>query len=121
MDGSTHPISPTDLYARLGTVSAPVLVDVCPQDAFSTDDKLIIGAFHRSPEDVERWRKDLPLGRPVVAYCSHGREVSQGVVTALSAAGIRAAYLEGGISGWKERHLPTRRKRGAAENKWVTR
>ena len=121
MDGKPSPISPNNLYARLGTASAPVLVDVRRQDAFGTDDRLIIGAFHRSPEDVERWRQDLPPGRPVVAYCNHGREVSQGVVAALSAAGIRAAYLEGGISAWKEKHLPTRRKRGAAENKWVTR
>ena len=28
MDGKTHSISPHDLYARLGTEAAPVLVDV---------------------------------------------------------------------------------------------
>ena len=38
-----------------------------------------------------------------------------GVTTAL------APYLEGGIAGWQERKLPTRRKRDATENKWVTR
>src|SRR5438128_8321328 len=119
MDGSTPSVSPNNLYTRLGTASAPVLIDVRRQDTFGTDDKLIIGAFHRSPEDVERWRKDLPPGRPVVACCSHGREVSQGVATALRAAGIRAAYLEEGISGWKERRLPTRRNLGAASDKWV--
>jgi hypothetical protein len=39
----------------------------------------------------------------------------------LRSAGLQASYLEGGIEGWKERKLPTRRKRGPAENKWVTR
>src|SRR6266852_3682267 len=107
MDGKPLAISQSDLYAHVGMASAPTLVDVRREDAFSTDDRLIIGAFHRSPEEVERWVKDLPHGRPVVAYCNHGRDVSQGVVTALRAAGIRAAYLEGGIAGWKERRLPT--------------
>jgi hypothetical protein len=41
MDGS---VSPSDLYARLGTASAPLLIDVRPHDAFFADDRLIVGA-----------------------------------------------------------------------------
>jgi rhodanese-related sulfurtransferase len=121
MDGSPTLISSNELYARLGTAASPVLLDVRRNDAFSTDDKLIIGAFHRSPEDVDRWRKDLPANRQVVAYCAHGHEVSQSAVAALRKSGIQAKYLEGGITAWKERYLPTRKKRAAVENKWVTR
>lgn len=121
MDGAPTPISSNELYARLGTAAAPVLLDVRRNDAFSADDKLIIGAYHRPPQEVDRWRKDLPAHRPVVAYCAHGHEVSQGTATALRKSGIQATYLEGGIATWKERHLPTRKKRGAVENKWVTR
>lgn len=121
MDGTPTPISPNELYARLGTAAAPLLLDVRRSDAFSADDKLIIGAFHRPPEEVDRWRKDLLAHRPVVAYCAHGHEVSQGAAASLRKAGIQATYLEGGIALWKERHLPTRRKRSALENKWVTR
>jgi len=121
MNGKPSPTSPDDLYARLGTAAAPIVVDVRRQDAFNSDDRIIIGAFHRSPEGVDGWLKSLPPGRPVVAYCVHGREVSQGVAASLRDAGIQASYLEGDIAGWKERHLPTRRKRDASENKWVTR
>ncbi len=121
MDGQTQPISSQQLYARLGTVHAPVLVDVRRQDGFVADDRLIIGAFHRPPEEVGRWQKELPQSRPVVAYCSHGGEVSQGVAATLGRAGIQAAYLEGGIGAWKELQLPTRRKHDPSENKWVTR
>jgi rhodanese-related sulfurtransferase len=121
MDGPPLPVSPHDLCARLGTASAPILIDVRRQDAFSADDELIVGAFHRPPDDVERWAKDLPPGRAVVAYCIHGHEVSQGVTTALRAAGIRAAYLDGGIAGWQEKGLATRRKVGGSSEKWVTR
>jgi rhodanese-related sulfurtransferase len=121
MDGTPHSISPNDLYARLGTASAPLLVDVRRPDTFSADNKLIAGAARRPPEDVGRWLTDVPAGHPVVAYCNHGREVSQGVAAALRTAGIEAAYLERGIAGWVEKGLPTRRNIGAASGKWVTR
>jgi rhodanese-related sulfurtransferase len=117
MDG----VSSHELYARLGTAAAPVLVDVRRAEAFGTDDAVIIGAIHRPPETVSDWSAVLPKGREVVVYCVHGHEVSQGVAKALQNAGIKAAYLEGGIAGWKEQGLPTRRKRDASENKWVTR
>jgi len=121
MDGQAQSISSQQLYQHLGTASAPILVDVRRQDAFGNDDRLIIGALHRPPEEVERWRKEFSASRPIVAYCSHGRAVSQGVAAALRRAGMEAVYLEGGIGGWKELRLPTRRKRDASENKWVTR
>jgi rhodanese-related sulfurtransferase len=118
MDGAPS-VSPHDLYARLGTASAPLLLDVRREEAFGADDRLIIGAIHRAPEDVERWQAEVP--RSVVAYCVHGHEVSQGVAAALGRAGVQAAYLEGGISHWKEQGLPTRRKDGGGSDKWVTR
>ena len=68
MDGSQVFFSPPDLYACLGTASAPVLIDVRRHDAFLADDRLIIGAFHRAPADVERWRTELPTDRSVVTY-----------------------------------------------------
>src|SRR5215211_8039905 len=110
MPGSSASISPNDLYAQLGTALAPVLVDVRRQDAFAADDRLIVGAFHVPPDEVERWMKDLPANRQAVAYCRGGHEVSQGVAKALRAAGMQAIYLEGGIQEWKEKGLPTRKK-----------
>jgi rhodanese-related sulfurtransferase len=119
MDGTS--VSSQELYARLGAAAAPVLMDVRRAEAFGADDAVIIGAMHRPPESVSDWRADLPKNRQVVVYCVHGHDVSQGVAKVLQSAGIKAAYLEGGIAGWKERQLPTRRKRDASENKWVTR
>lgn len=121
MDGNLASVSPGDLFARLGTASAPMLVDVRRQETFSAGDKLIIGACRRPPEDVGRWLNELPVGRAVVAYCGHGRETSQGVTATLNAAGIEAAYLEGGVTAWNAKSLPTRRKLDAGEKDWVTR
>ena len=115
------PFHPNDLYTRLGTAKAPLLIDVRRREAFDADKILIIGAARRLPDDVSKWRNTLPAGKPIVAYCAHGHEVSQGVASTLRGAGMAASYLEGGIAGWQERKLPTRRKRDASENKWVTR
>ena len=121
MDARTPSVSSNELYARLGTASAPVLLDVRREEAFSKDNGLIIGAFHRLPEEVEPWSKYLAPDHPVVAYCVHGHEVSQDVAARLHWAGIKASYLAGGIAGWRAAGLPTRKKLGAVENKWVTR
>jgi rhodanese-related sulfurtransferase len=121
MDGKALPISRDDLYARLGTAAAPLLLDVRKAEAFGADDRQIVGAAYRAPQDVMRWQSALSAGRAVVAYCVHGHEVSQGVASALQKAGMTARYLEGGIADWKDAQLPTRRKRDATENKWVTR
>jgi rhodanese-related sulfurtransferase len=121
MDRTIPSVSPNQLYAALGTASAPVLLDVRRDEAFSKDNGLIIGACHRPPEEIVRWSSDLSPDRSVVAYCVHGHEVSQGVAARLNSGGIKASYLEGGIAGWRAAGLPTRKNLGAVENKWVTR
>src|SRR2546425_11785086 len=112
MDETNFSVSPKDLYARLGTASAPVLVDV-RRVALSADDKLIIGAQHPAPDDLGRWQDELG-GRQVVVYCADGRELSPDVATALRAAGINAGHLDGGLADWTAKRLPTRRNLGKA-------
>ena len=114
-------ISPAELHARLGTAAAPIVVDVRRPADFAKAGELIISAVHRDPDEVERWRKDLPSGRQVVVHCVHGHQVSQGAAAALRAAGLDASYLQGGIAGWIAEGFPTRRTIGATPGKWVTR
>jgi rhodanese-related sulfurtransferase len=121
MDGLQPSISFQDLYARLGTAAAPVLIDVRRAAAFAQAQTLIASAIARPPEEVERWRRELPRDRTVVVYCVHGHEVSQNTAAALRAADLDARYLEGGIEAWEHAQLPTRRKIGATPGKWVTR
>src|SRR5258708_11787223 len=122
MAGTVLSVSAAELCSRLGAASAPMLVDVRRQDAFDADDRQIIGALRHAPQEVDRWSRELPVIGTVVVHCSHGGDVSQGVAKKLRAAGVKAAYLEGGISAWQEMKVPTRRKlRGRPGNKWVTR
>jgi rhodanese-related sulfurtransferase len=117
---ATFSISPHDLFARLGTAASPSVIDVRRADDFAGAARLIPSAIHRAPETVEQWRKELPTAS-IVVYCVHGREVSQDVAATLRAAGIDAVHLDGGITGWTEQGLPTRRRVGKSPSKWVTR
>lgn len=121
MDESRFSISAEDLYNRLGTTTAPIVIDVRRPPAFDADDTMLVGAIRRHPDEINEWRGGLPKGRLVVLYCAHGHEVSQGAAAALRAAGADARYLDGGIAGWVEQQLPTRKKFGTAPGKWITR
>jgi rhodanese-related sulfurtransferase len=121
MDGTQSSITSSELYAKLGTGTAPLVVDVRPDAAFADADCLIASAFHQSPDGVESWARDLAAGRPVTVYCVHGHDVSQSVATVLRALGFNATYLEDGIEGWIEKGLPTRRNVGSQRGKWITR
>jgi rhodanese-related sulfurtransferase len=123
MDGNKVPtsISSDQLFARLGTASAPLVVDVRNAEDFDADDRLIVGAIRRTPERDPQWLKGLPADRMIVAYCAHGRNVGQDAAAALRAAGLQGVYLEGGMAGWQERHLPTRRRSPVSSRTWVTR
>jgi rhodanese-related sulfurtransferase len=121
MHGNSLSIATTDLFACLGKASAPILVDVRRQDEFEANDRLIIGASRYAPEQVDSWSRALSSSRSVVAYCSHGGEVSQRVATALRNAGMKATYLEGGLSAWSQKDLPTRKRLSAGEKNWITR
>ena len=94
-------ISAQDLKARLWHGIAVSLVDVRRAAARDSDPRLIPGAVWRDPEQVAAWAQELPQGRPIVAYCVLGQEVSAGVVDRLRELGFDAALLEGGFEGWK--------------------
>lgn len=120
MDGTAKSITPKSLYLRLGTERTPVLIDVRRAAAFDGSDRLIAGAFHSAPEQIESWQRELSKERPVVVYCVHGHEVSQNAAATLAASGFDAAFLEGGFEGWTAAGFPTRKKYPVSE-KWITR
>jgi rhodanese-related sulfurtransferase len=121
MDEGRFSISADDLYQRLGSAAAPIVIDARRAPAFDADERMVVGAIRCNPEELAAWRHGRTDCRPVVVYCVHGREVSQGVAETLRGLGIDARYLAGGIGAWVEQNLPTRRKTGPASARWVTR
>ena len=83
---------------------APVsILDVRRAAAFDKNPVRLPGATRVPPEEVPQWaaRNASAKSVPVVTYCVHGHEVSQGAAAALRASGFTASYLAGGISEWQ--------------------
>jgi rhodanese-related sulfurtransferase len=114
----------SELAKLAGTARAPLLIDVRREQSFKNANDMIAGAIRCSPDNIGKLGDDLSERRPVVVYCAHGQEVSQGLASALAEKGVGASYLSGGIAAWVEQKLPVRRKREEEEqspSKWVTR
>jgi rhodanese-related sulfurtransferase len=83
------------------------LLDVRRNKARVQDGTHIAGASWRDPAAWLEWKDDwLGAKRPVVLYCAHGHEISQGLTAALRAMEIDARHLVGGIQQWKDSGYP---------------
>ena len=58
-------------------------------------------ASWQDPEQLAEWADSLPKDQDIVLYCVRGGSVSNSVVDALQAKGLKARFIEGGIEGWK--------------------
>ncbi|MCW5662164.1 MAG: hypothetical protein KIT60_31035 [Burkholderiaceae bacterium] len=87
------------------------LLDVRRAQARVADGSDIEGGTWLDPAQWLDWKDQVqelsPKGAPVVVYCAHGHEISQGLTAALRAMDIDARHLEGGMSAWKAAQQPT--------------
>ncbi len=86
---------------ELADLSDVTILDVRKKSAYDDDTVVIAGATWRDPAMIDEWSGDVARDRPVVCYCLHGHEVSQGASAELRGLGFDARYLEGGIEDWK--------------------
>lgn len=103
----TTTIAPDELDRRLKAEDL-ILVDVRRRADRDVDPAGIPGATWRDPAGVGDWSGALPRDRQVVVYCVKGGSVSRSITAALSEKGLRASYLEGGITAWKASGRETR-------------
>jgi rhodanese-related sulfurtransferase len=94
-------LSADELKELLAGGAEVTLVDVRRAEDRAADPQVIPGATWRDRDRITAWASELPRGRPVVAYCMHGRTGSAGVVDRLRELGFDAALLDGGFAGWK--------------------
>ena len=126
MDTASHSISPEQLSALLGSVDAPLVLDVRREERFRESQRLLPGARRCAPEQVAGFAAANGPAQ-VVVYCVHGLEVGQQAAAQLRAAGWDARYLQGGIEGLIEQGIPTIHKRpdlgvtGEQPSRWITR
>ena len=114
-------ISVAELRCRLATSAAPIVIDVRRTAAFTEASAMISGALRRDPDGAAAWQKSLPAADEFVVYCVRGHEVSQGVAQALSAQGLAARFLEGGMEAWGAAGGALDTKPRNASTRWVTR
>ncbi len=119
-------ITVTQLSKLIGTSQAPILIDVCVDDDFDLDPRLIPTAIRHPFDDIAALAPKL-MGKKVVVICQKGLKLSAGAAAILRSCGVAAENLEGGFLAWRDaglpllpcKKLPRRDKDGRTV--WVTR
>jgi rhodanese-related sulfurtransferase len=89
-------IKPADLNPDTALV-----LDVRREADYAASSETIPGAFWKNPDKISAWIDAVPKTHDVVVYCVRGGSVSNAIVDALQAAGVKARFIEGGIEGYK--------------------
>jgi rhodanese-related sulfurtransferase len=91
-------ISPDNLKTEL---AGKFILDVRRAPDRDASSEQLAGANWKDPEKLAEWADQLPREQDIVLYCVRGGSVSNSVVDALQAKGLKARFIEGGIEGWK--------------------
>lgn len=98
-------VAELSLWQRAGF--AHTLLDVRRAGKRAAEGDEIPGTAWLDPALWLDWKDGVPRDRPVVLYCAHGHEISQGLTAALRAMGLDARHLTDGIEGWRGAGLAT--------------
>jgi len=82
-------------------LTGKVILDVRRAADRDASSEQLAGASWKDPERLAEWADSLPKDQDIVLYCVRGGSVSNSVVDALQAKGLKARFIEGGIEGWK--------------------
>jgi len=98
-------ITPQQLSRLIGTPECPILIDVCIDEDFNQDPRIIPGARRYPFNRVTDLVQEL-LGAKVIVMCHKGLKLSQGAAALLRHHGIACETLQGGIVAWRKAGLP---------------
>jgi len=127
MSSASYFVSPQELWSRIGTADAPVILDVCRRQIYEAGPGAIPTAQWRQPETFLDWVPSLAGDRPIVIACRYGHNLSQMIAAELRGRGVPAQVLEGGRQAWIEAGLPMLAKAALdrfapkSPSLWVTR
>jgi len=91
-------IKPETLKSEL---AGKFILDVRRVPDHAVSNEQLADAHWKNPEQLADWVDGLPQDQEIVLYCVRGGGVSNSVVDALQARGLKARFIEGGIEGWK--------------------
>ena len=102
---SPNQITINQLARLIGTPDAPIVIDLCIDDDFSLDPRVIPTAFRYPFTDII----DLAgtcRDKRVVVYCQKGKKISEGGAAQLRTMGVQAEALQGGVVAWRDAGKP---------------
>lgn len=94
------------LEASPDDLAGAKVIDVRRAGVYQQAAEVIPGSHWQDPAAVEQWARQLPRDEEVIVYCVYGHEVGRSTAMRLSAAGLKARFLGGGIDGWKAAGRP---------------
>ena len=99
-------MTPDALLASIGAGTAPLIVDVRTRREYEAGH--VPGAIHVPFYTLLVRQDDIPgpRERPVVVYCEHGPRAGVARLALRLTGFTDVRYLDGHMSGWKERGLP---------------
>lgn len=90
-----------ELQTLLSAGTSITLLDVRRNDDREKEPAAIPNAHWLDPAAVGDWSNDLDAGSEIILFCARGGSVSNAVVDALHARGLKARFIEGGLEAWK--------------------
>ena len=97
-------ISQAELSDRIGTRSAPLIIDVRTRSEFNSGH--IPGAVNIPHDELPGRLGELESGQEIVVYCERGGR-STAAASALRGAGFSTVlHLEGDMGAWRASQLP---------------
>lgn len=119
-------ITVSQLSRLIGLPNAAVIIDVCIDEDFNEDPRIIPSSFRYPHNQIEDLVDSLK-GKRVVVICHKGLKLSQGVAALLRCHDINAESLVGGIVEWRKAGHPLvpvdviPYRKGKDHSLWVTR
>jgi rhodanese-related sulfurtransferase len=98
-------ITSNQLSRLIGTPENPVIIDICIDEDFNEDPRLIPTARKHPFKTIETLVPEL-LNQKVVIICQKGLKLSQGAAALLRHHGIACEYLQGGNFAWRDAGQP---------------
>ena len=123
---SPNQISVAQLGKLVGTPDCPPIIDLCIDEDFNLDPRMVPGAIRHDFRDVDGLAARARDGK-LILYCQKGLKISLGCAAMLQERGIDAEALEGGQFAWREADVPILStsalppRDGDGRTVWVTR
>lgn len=110
VDSSSRPIDPRGLRSTVEKGAAVLLIDVRRKDEYNADPQMIPKAEWKDPNLVRQWTDELPKDKKVIVYRVRSGSVSNAVFGHLLARNVKACYIQGEMTAWKDQGGPLVKK-----------